>query len=104
MKSKRDHGEGKNFPPNGAGAIAPAAGARAAAATTQAPPPAHPALVALVRLLAREAAAAWIAGDDTPKPTSENSREEPQAHRRHKAKIAAPSADHQKRGRAAAGQ
>ena len=84
MQSKRDHGEGKNFLPNGAGAIAPAAGARAAATTTHATPPAHPALAALARLPACEAAAAWIAGDDSLKTTAENSREEPQSHRRPK--------------------
>lgn len=60
MQSKRDHGEGKIFPPNGPGAIAPAAGAQASA-TTQAPPPAHPALAALARLLAREAARKFLA-------------------------------------------
>ena len=61
MKSTRGHGNGKNFPPNGAGAIPPAAGAQAAATTTQAPAPAHPALVALARLLAREAARKFLA-------------------------------------------
>lgn len=75
MSSIFDHGNGKKHSRENARAkaLVNLAPVEFSAQPLSSPP--HPALVNLVRLLAREAAAAWLAGEGDKQPTQENSND-----------------------------
>ncbi len=78
MQSIRDHGKGSKSPKGNAGAAAQASRLRGSLTTLSNPSPPHPVLIALVRLLAREAAAAWLASENGTDPNPENTNDQSQ--------------------------
>ena len=78
MQSIRDHGKGNKGPKEIVGATAQASRLRGLLTTLSNPSPSHPVLIDLVRLLAREAAAAWLASENGTDPNPENTNDQSQ--------------------------
>lgn len=75
MQSNHDHGEGRKLPKGSLGAKALAFQVRGSSSAQLSNSASHPALIDLVRLLAREAAAEWLAGEGEQHAAQENSHD-----------------------------